>query len=1329
MKKEFGKYYLGLDVGTNSVGWAVTDENYKILKFNNKSMWGVHLFEEGKTAEERRMVRCSRRMVARRKDRISLLSDLFFDEIQKVDKDFFERLKDSEFWAEDKSINQKNTLFYDKGFTDKDFHQKYPTIYHLRSDLIHSEKPHDIRLVYLALHHIVKHRGHFLYEGQDFNTFSNFESVFSDTLNTLTDYGIDFGILSSDEIKDVLKNKDMRVSEKKKKIKDLMCADTTEKKAVADLISGSKVALSAIFGNKDFEDEDISKISFSEGIDEGKLTDILQDKMYLIQKLKSLYDWSVLTNILQDKTYISDAKKEIFDNHKHDIKILKNFLKRNKAFSEYKEIFKYETEDSNYNAYIGRSDNKLCGQKEFCSYVLKKIKEIKPQDSDEKELIQRLEDYKAFPKQVSKDNGVIPHQLHLYELEKILENAQKYLKFLNIKDKEGLTPVQKIKSIFIFRIPYYVGPLNPHSQFSWIVKKQEKKIYPWNFDDVVDKETSAEKFILRMTNKCTYLKGKDVLPKESILYSKFNLLNQLNNIRINGEKLPINVKHTLYKDLFLNVDKPKRITIKALKNYFISKGMFENQNFDVTGIDLEIIGNLKPLIDFKEIMEESKLSEVEIDKIIQRIVIIGETKTLLKQYLDREYGEVLDEKDISHILKLKYSGWGRFSKEFLTDIYHIDKKTKKNKNILTMLWETDCNLMQLLSNEYDFMNNISLLNSQNGTNSDRIQYSLLQDLYVSPAVKRSIWRTLLISKEINKIMGHEPEKIFIEMARGSDSINLKGKRTTSRKERLSQLLENSKEYEAQLLEELNREDEGNLRDNRLYLYYTQLGKCMYSNEKINLNDLYSLYDIDHIYPQSRVKDDSIHSNMVLVKKCLNSKKGNEYPIPKDIISEGAREHWSTLLKKELITKEKYNRLMRKTPFSDNELSGFIARQLVETRQSTKAIANILKEIFTKSEIVYVKSENVSDFRHKYEITKSRLVNDFHHAKDAYLNIVVGNVYHEKFTSNPLNFIKRGHEYSLNKVFDFTVKKGSRIVWDSKNSCSLNNVKKQVAKNNILFTKYAFTRKGEFFKQQPLKAGQGQFPLKISDQRLLQIKKYGAYDKVGGAYFFLLEHKENKKTKKSFSFVPINLANSIKTKNDLINYCENTLKLSEVRIILPKIKINTLFEVNGFRMHLSGRTGKRIVFKGAMPLVFSDYLYTYAKKIEKYIERNRQKNKIFPITEHQKITSDENLIIYDEFINKLKNTIYNTKLSAQLEVFEKGRDIFISLDLPKQCELIYNAFNLFGTTPALTDLSLIKGARDSGRLSNSSNLSRSDKILIINQSITGIFEKKWDLNKL
>lgn len=45
-------YYLGLDIGTGSLGWAVTDSNYQILKKHGKMLWGVRLFESAKTAEE-----------------------------------------------------------------------------------------------------------------------------------------------------------------------------------------------------------------------------------------------------------------------------------------------------------------------------------------------------------------------------------------------------------------------------------------------------------------------------------------------------------------------------------------------------------------------------------------------------------------------------------------------------------------------------------------------------------------------------------------------------------------------------------------------------------------------------------------------------------------------------------------------------------------------------------------------------------------------------------------------------------------------------------------------------------------------------------------------------------------------------------------------------------------------------------------------------------------------------------------------------------------------------------------------------------------------------
>ena len=44
MKNE--KYYVGLDIGTDSVGYAVTNERYDLCKFRGEPMWGFLLLNK-----------------------------------------------------------------------------------------------------------------------------------------------------------------------------------------------------------------------------------------------------------------------------------------------------------------------------------------------------------------------------------------------------------------------------------------------------------------------------------------------------------------------------------------------------------------------------------------------------------------------------------------------------------------------------------------------------------------------------------------------------------------------------------------------------------------------------------------------------------------------------------------------------------------------------------------------------------------------------------------------------------------------------------------------------------------------------------------------------------------------------------------------------------------------------------------------------------------------------------------------------------------------------------------------------------------------------------
>lgn len=81
-------YYIGVDIGTESVGYAATDTDYKPLKFKGDPMLGVTLFDPASQCDKRRAARSARRRLDRRQTRVNLIQELFCDEIAKADPMF-----------------------------------------------------------------------------------------------------------------------------------------------------------------------------------------------------------------------------------------------------------------------------------------------------------------------------------------------------------------------------------------------------------------------------------------------------------------------------------------------------------------------------------------------------------------------------------------------------------------------------------------------------------------------------------------------------------------------------------------------------------------------------------------------------------------------------------------------------------------------------------------------------------------------------------------------------------------------------------------------------------------------------------------------------------------------------------------------------------------------------------------------------------------------------------------------------------------------------------------------------------------------------------------
>lgn len=486
--KENSKIYYGLDIGTDSVGWSTTNEKYELLRYKNNLMWGVSLFEAASLAEDRRDHRTQRRRYDRRQQRVALLGELFAKEILKTDPDFFLRLKESSLYPEDRTSKNVNTYFDDADFKDSDYFKMYPTVHHLIKELSESNKPHDVRLVYLACAFIVAHRGHFL-NGADENNVQavlDFDSSYCEFTDWFKSNDIEDNPFS-ESVKNefsVIIRKKIGITAKEREIKNLLFGTTKTPDCYKDeeypididvlikFISGGKTNLAKLFRNPSYDELDIQTVEVGKA-DFADTIDLLASSMEdtdvpLLSAVKAMYDWSLLIDVLKGQKTISDAKVCEYEQHKSDLKALKYIVRKYLDRALYDEIFRTAGEKPNYVSYSYNvtdvklkqlpSNFKKKNSEEFCKYIKSKLEKIKPESDDEavyNELIEKCNSKTLCPKQVTDENRVIPYQLYYHELSMILDKASAYLDFLN-KTEDGISVKQKILTLMKFRNAYSV---------------------------------------------------------------------------------------------------------------------------------------------------------------------------------------------------------------------------------------------------------------------------------------------------------------------------------------------------------------------------------------------------------------------------------------------------------------------------------------------------------------------------------------------------------------------------------------------------------------------------------------------------------------------------------------------------------------------------------------------------------------------------------------------------------------------------------------------------------------------------------------------------------
>lgn len=1356
-------YSIGLDIGTNSVGWAVITDDYKVpskkmkvlgntsKKYVKKNLLGALLFESGITAEGRRLKRTARRRYTRRRNRILYLQEIFSREMAKIDESFFQRLDDS-FLVPDEKRDSKYPIFGNL-VKEKTYHDEFPTIYHLRKYLADSSKKADLRLVYLALAHMIKYRGHFLIEG-DFNSRNNdIKKNFQDFLDSYNAiFESDLSLENSKQLEEIVKDK-ISKSAKKDRLLKLFPGEKNSGifSEFLKLIVGNQADFRKYFNLDEKTSLHFSKESYDEDL-ETLLGHIGDDYSDVFLKAKKLYDAILLSGILtvtdnEIEAPLSSAMIMRYKEHEEDLALLKAYI-RNISLETYNEVFKDDTK----NGYAGYIDGKT-NQEDFYVYLKKLLTGLEGADY----FLEKINREDLLRKQRTFDNGSIPYQIHLQEMRAIIDKQAKFYPFL-AKNKE------KIEKILTFRIPYYVGPLaRGNSDFAWSIRKRHEKITPWNFEDVIDKESSAEAFINRMTSFDLYLPEEKVLPKHSLLYETFTVYNELTKVRFIAEGMRdyqfLDSKQK--KDIVRLYFKGKRkVTDKDIIDYLHAIDGYDG--IGLKGIEKQFNSSLSTyhdllnIINEKEFLDDSS-NEAIIEEIIHTLTIF-EDREMIKQRLSK-FDNIFDKSVLKKLSRRHYTGWGKLSAKLINGI----RDEKSGKTILDYLIDdgiSNRNFMQLIHDDtLSFKKKIQ--KAQIIGDQDNIK-QVVQSLPGSPAIKKGILQSIKIVDELVKVMGRNPESIVVEMARENQYTN-QGK--SNSQQRLKRLEESLKELGSKILKEnvpakLFKIDNNALQNERLYLYYLQNGKDMYIGDDLDIDRL-SNYDIDHIIPQAFLKDNSI-DNKVLVSSASNRGKSDDVP-SLDVVKK-RKTFWHQLLKSKLISQRKFDNLTKaeRGGLSPEDKAGFIQRQLVETRQITKHVARLLDERFNNKKdednkalrtvkIITLKSSLVSQFRKDFELYKVREINDFHHAHDAYLNAVVAsallkkypklepefvygdypkyNSFRERksatekvyFYSNIMNIFKKSITLADGTVIDRPLievnEETGESVWNKESD--LATVRRVLSYPQVNVVKKVEVQSGGFSKESVQPHGNSDKLIPRKTKKMVwDTKKYGGFDSPIVAYsVFVMAEREKGKSKKLKpvkELVGITIMEKESFEKNKIDFLERRglRNIQDENIIqLPKF---SLFELeNGRRRLLASAKELQKGNEFILPNKLVKLLY-HAKNIHNTLEPEH-----LEYVETHRADFGEILDIVSVFSEKY--ILAEANLEKIKEIYRKNVDAEIS-------ELVISFINLltFTSIGAPATFKFFGNNIERRRYSSTAEILNAT---LIHQSVTGLYETRIDLGKL
>ena len=484
-----------------------------------------------------------------------------------------------------------------------------------------------------------------------------------------------------------------------------------------------------------------------------------------------------------------------------------------------------------------------------------------------------------------------------------------------------------------------------------------------------DGEIETIDLIEKMRGKCSVFPDELRAPKLSPSVELFNLLNDLNNLTYENQKLSTNQKQKIINDFIIN--NKHSITIKQLAKFLETD---ENQLIGLRQDEKKgkIISEFKGLKKILNVIDEDRKSFYadNLEVLDQIINVLTKTKVIDERIsgIKALNFEFIEDNEIERFANIPgVSGYHALS---LKAVYLLNKEMiNTNENQMQVLHR-----LNLVQNDLEKYENLKSIPSSH-------------DLILNPVVQRALNETIKTINSARQQYG-EFDSIIIEMARDKNS--------DEQKNRIKRTIEKRREQNNQILNEIKKDDVDKRSLLKLLLYNQQLGKCVYTGESLDINTIINdptAYDIDHIIPISVSYDDSLN-NKVLVTSSANRDKGNLSPL---IAFDNHRfMGWSKeeyisyidlLFKNKHINEKKRSYLLSEEDITKySNLSKFVARNLVDTRYASRSTLNILQDYFRanniSTKVFTIRGSLTSVIRNKVGIKKDRDDNYVHHAIDA-----------------------------------------------------------------------------------------------------------------------------------------------------------------------------------------------------------------------------------------------------------------------------------------------------------------------------------------------------------